>query len=130
MVIISNQVEQAMKERGVDCRFWGLVPPEEIPSMLNCVDVLVLPSSLEGLPLVLLEAMQCGACAVSSDVVGCPEAVGADNAFDVHDPHFNELLAARAVLMLEGRVEQTIPATMNWPATAVREAAIYRKLTN
>ena len=123
-------VEQAMRERGVECRFWGLVPPEEIPSMLNCVDVLVLPSSLEGLPLVLLEAMQCGALAVSSDVVGCPEAVGRENAFDVSDPHFIELFAARAVRMLEGHVAQTIPATMNWPATAAREAAIYHELTN
>ncbi|MBP5560394.1 MAG: glycosyltransferase family 4 protein [Muribaculaceae bacterium] len=123
------QVEQAMKERGVDCRFWGLVPPDEIPAMLNCVDVLVLPSLLEGLPLVLLEAMQCGALAVSSDVVGCPEAVGADNAFDVRDPRFNERFAARAVQMLQGRVAQIIPATMNWPATATREAALYRSFS-
>lgn len=120
------EVERAMKKRRVNCTFMGLLPPEQLPAILNCVDVLVLPSLLEGLPLVLLEAIQCGANAVSSAVVGCPEAVGRENAFEVHDPHFVENIAHRAVEMLQSKVTQEVPEAMSWTATAATEASIYR----
>ena len=49
-----DETRRLMAEKGVKCHFTGKVPPEEIPDLLNCVDLLVLPSSLEGLPLVVI----------------------------------------------------------------------------
>lgn len=44
-------------------------------SFLPSLDVLVVPSDFEGLPLVLPEAMSCGVPCISSNVGGCAEAV-------------------------------------------------------
>jgi glycosyltransferase involved in cell wall biosynthesis len=44
-------------------------------SFLPTLDVVVLPSDFEGLPLVLPEAMSCGVPCICSDVGGCKEAV-------------------------------------------------------
>ena len=44
-------------------------------SFFPSLDVLVLPSDFEGLPLVLPEAMSCGVPCICSNVGGCAEAV-------------------------------------------------------
>lgn len=122
-----SEVEAAMRREGVPCTMWGYQPPESIPGFLNCTSVLMLPSSLEGLPLVVIEALQCGAQVVASDVVGTAEAIGKDNAIDIHDPHFVERVAARAVQMLRGEVSQQLPPHISWEATARKELAIYQE---
>jgi glycosyltransferase involved in cell wall biosynthesis len=42
---------------------------------LSAIDVFVMPSVMEGLPLALLEAMSCKCCPVATDVGGIPEVV-------------------------------------------------------
>ena len=101
-----------------------------MPTLLGCVDVLVLPSRLEGLPLVAIEAMQCGARVVATDVVGTAEAVGSDNAVDITLADWPERMAARAAAMLRGEVSQELPAHISWRVTAEREAQIYAATDN
>lgn len=122
-----EQVRRALAQAAVDCRMWGMQPLEMMPGLMNCVDVLVLPSSLEGLPLVTLEALQCGANVVASDVIGTAEGIGRENAVPI-DGNFVERLTDRAVEMLEGRVTQRLPRQVSWEATAVREAEAYSAL--
>ena len=54
-------------------RFMGHT--ENVPELLACSDVLVLPSYREGLGLVLLEASAMGLPVVASDIAGCRDAV-------------------------------------------------------
>lgn len=56
-----------------DCQFLGFV--EDAPSFYATLDVFVLPSFSEGMPLVNLEAMASGLPVVTSDVGGAAEAV-------------------------------------------------------
>lgn len=53
----------------------GLVPPSEIPRLLNGLDVLVHASLWEGLPRVLVQAGLCRVPAVSFDNDGAPEVI-------------------------------------------------------
>ena len=120
-----DETRRLMAEKGGKCHFTGKVPPEEIPDLLNCVDLLVLPSSLEGLPLVVIEALSCGAHVVATNVIGTAEAVGRDNAIDLGD-HFVERFTDRAVELLGGNIDQQLPHEVSWTATADKEDKIYR----
>ena len=59
--------------------FFGNQPSPAMSDIMNCIDVLVLPSLNEGLPLVCAEALSCGAAVVGSDVGGIAEVIGKDN---------------------------------------------------
>lgn len=122
-----EQVRQALEATGLNAKMWGMQPLEMMPRLMNCVDVLVLPSQLEGLPLVTLEAMQCGANVVASDVVGTAEGIGRDNAIPIDD-RFIDRLTDRAVQMLRGEVQQSLPPDISWEATAIKENEIYQRL--
>lgn len=58
--------------------FLGYVPQEKLPSHYCSSDVLVVTSSLEALPTVILEAMACGTPVIATDVGGVNEAVKED----------------------------------------------------
>lgn len=83
----------------IDVRFWGNVPSERMPSMMNCIDLLVLPSLNEGLPLVTVEALKCGTAVVGSDAGGIPEVIGHDCTVPL-GPAFVENMAVLACRML------------------------------
>ncbi len=70
-------LEAAAKELGVleAVSFAGRLPEEETLAEIARVDLLVLPSFMEGLPIVLMEAMAIGVPVVASRVAGIPELV-------------------------------------------------------
>lgn len=103
---------------------WGAQPPDDMPKYMNCIDVLVLPSQNEGLPLVTIEAIACGANAVGSDVGGISEAVGEKNVFPLGDK-FVEHISGRIVEMLGGNVEQPLRDVFDWRVAARTEKEIY-----
>jgi glycosyltransferase involved in cell wall biosynthesis len=70
-------LERLAREAGVAERFHLAGPTEEVPQLLRGLDVFVLSSRFEGLPLVLLEAMEAGLPIVATDVGGVAEAVTA-----------------------------------------------------
>ena len=61
-------------------RFLGQASHEELKSVYSAADILVLASSREGWPNVLLEAMACGAPCVAADVGGTGEVIRAPEA--------------------------------------------------
>ncbi len=74
----------------------GAIPHEEAPAMLNGMDIVALPSTAEGMPLALLEAMACGRAVIASRV-GAIESVIVDNITGLLVPPADPLALARAV---------------------------------
>lgn len=72
-----HSLERQAERLGVDrrVRFLGTVPHESLPALYSAADLVVLASSREGLPNVLLEAMACGTRVVTTNVGGCAEIV-------------------------------------------------------
>ena len=110
----------------VPCRFWGNVPRDRMPELMNCLDLLVLPSVNEGLPLVLLEAVSCGCRAVGSDAGGIPEVLGPAYCVPLGDD-FSARFARKAVTVLQAPFDQAIPPEMSWKKTAEKEAEACRQ---
>ena len=117
-------IEREFSRLGLDYNCWGNISADKMVDYLNCVDVLVLPSKNEGLPLITLEAIKCGAHVVGSDVGGISEAIGVDNVFDLDDC-FVEKISQKIVSILSSSGQQSLKSIFNWEYTAQREYDVY-----
>jgi glycosyltransferase involved in cell wall biosynthesis len=101
LVIVGEGPQAAALERlaaqlGVSerVRFPGAMPQERLATWYSAADALVLASSREGLPNVLLEALACGTPVVATAVWGTPEIVAAPAAGRLVEARTPEALAA------------------------------------
>ena len=111
--------------------FLGNVPSGNMPSLMNCIDVLVLPSLNEGLPLVCAEALSCGADVVGSDVGGIPEVIGRENVAAL-GPDFVSQISQMIVTKLKkdqsDACSQGLSSEFSWARTAERELMYLARL--
>lgn len=78
----------------------------DVPLVLRALDVFVLPSLREGLPLSLMEAMCSGLPAVASRVGGIPELFGDADMGKLVDPHDEKSLADAMIFMARQSSEE------------------------
>ena len=125
----SESLVRHCEERSdVAIRFFGNQPSPAMPGIMNCIDVLVLPSLNEGLPLVCAEALSCGAAVVGSDVGGVAEVIGKDNVVP-HGGSFVTGMADKIVSFLDGKSpSQTLPSDISWARTAAQELAALKSI--
>lgn len=126
---LRNELEQRLKDKRVAYRFFGHVPTEEIIEYYNCMDVMILPSFNEGLPLVSVEAQKCGCPVVGSDRGGIPEAIGRENAFALED-NFVEKVSNRAVELMKNPQRPEVPIHFTWEYCAEQEYNLLTSLLN
>jgi glycosyltransferase involved in cell wall biosynthesis len=115
-----GKLRSALEASESSIRFLGDVKPEDMPAVMNCIDVLVLPSLNEGLGMVCAEALRCGANAVGSAVGGIAEVIGDDNVVPLGEG-FARAMAEKIVRMLTSEVSQKLPADIDWNRTASLE---------
>ena len=125
---LRRQVQEAMTEdASMDVRFWGNIPSEEMPLLLNCVNVLLLPSLNEGLGMICAEAIRCGASVAGSDAGGIPEVIGSEYTVPLGDG-FVAGLSDKVIQMLQSPQTQLLPPELDWTATASRELSFIKEI--
>lgn len=126
---LRQQIEQEIKKYGLEAvtEMMGNRPYSEMPELMNCIDLLVLPSKNEGLPLVTVEASNCGAMVIGSRAGGIPEAIGMDNTVEPGD-EFPTRFADACVSALNGNYTRFVNKKLDWNVTANKEIEIYKKL--
>lgn len=109
--------EWMAREKGLSADVIFLGKQNQVQDLINCADVLLLPSDLESFGLVALEAMACGVPVVCSRVGGVPEVVrdGVDGY--LAPPRDVKTMAAKALEIL------TDPAKREAMGRAGREHA-------
>jgi sugar transferase (PEP-CTERM/EpsH1 system associated) len=72
---LRGQLVRTAEDLGIQKQVCLLGARADIPELLNALDIFVLPSLSEGLPMAVLEAMACGLPVVATAVGGIPEVV-------------------------------------------------------
>lgn len=124
---LRNILDQQFKECNINYKMWGNQSEDIIPSLMNCIDLLVLPSKNEGLPLVVVEALRCGANVVGSNVGGIAEVIGLENVFDL-DECFVPNISNRIIEFLNGNITQVVSEDFSWNKTIAKELRICKSI--
>ena len=120
--------------RGVaDCvHLLGVVPNAELAVWYSAVDVLMLASSREGWPNVLLEAMACGTPVVATSVGGVPEVVRADVVGSLVKERTGQGLADAVLLQLQKASARSAvrryAESFGWEQTSRQQAELFGAL--
>lgn len=128
-------LEARAKTQGVGerVRFLGAVAPDEMPQLYNAADILVLASSREGWPNVLLEAMACGTPCVATDVWGSREVIREPAAGMLVESHTPDAIAAAIKETFASPPDRDATRRYaeahSWDETVDKMAAIFSELT-
>lgn len=117
------RLREECRKWGIDARFHLNVAPDDMPDVYNCMDLIVLPSRNEGLPLVAVEAEACGTMFAGSRVGGIPEVAGEENTIPL-GPDFAADFAELCVCRLKLRDIVPLHEQFDWDATARKELGI------
>lgn len=131
-IIGNGELEQPLKnkleELRLPFRMFGKVEPSIMPDLMNCIDILVLPSLNEGFSLSVLEARKSGSYAVASRVGGLPESAGEENCFPL-DEYFVERITNRMVDILSGNVKyEPLPEEYSWDSAVMKEISCCERI--
>lgn len=122
---LHDSLQSGLNESKVNYTMFGNVPPEKMPDMLNCVDMVVLPSLNEGMPLVLLEALSCGCKCVGSRVGGIAEILGESNTFELGEYFVEEISNHIIHLLSDDSIIQGLGEEFSWNNAIRKEIASY-----
>ena len=122
---LETLLNQMLIKSKVNYQMWGRRNPEEMPMFMNMIDVLVLPSLNEGLPLVTLEALKCGAHVVGSDVGGISESIGKENVITI-DADFVQNIANRIIELLSESSDVLYPEVFSWKNAVKKEVQLLK----
>ncbi len=89
--VIINKIRETIKENELENKVLLLGSREDITSLLSIMDIFVLPSYREGMPVSLLEAMSMEKAVIGTNIRGIREEITADSGLIYESKDVNEL---------------------------------------
>lgn len=120
--------DELAKSQIKNVKMIGKKEPEQIPDIMNLLDVLILPSLNEGLPRVTLEAQACGVYVVGSDRGGIPEAIGAANCFELNEDFVDAVVSRILILIRNKQKLAELPAQFSWLNAIRHEREVHQNV--
>lgn len=118
---LEKQLINRLDATGVPYKMFGKVIPSNMPDIMNCADILILPSINEGFGLVLLEAIQCGCNVVGSRVGGIPESAGLKNTFELDNTFVDRITDRMAEILVNEEKPTPLNEEMSWEFAVQKE---------
>lgn len=131
-----DKLERLAKRLNVADRvkFLGSLPQDELRKYYGAADALVLASSREGCPNVLLESMACGTPVIASNVGGNPEIIRSPQAGLIMPARTHEgITAAVNTLRLhypEREMTRRYAEQFSWHATTAGQLRLFQRISN
>ena len=124
-----NNLRREIARNGIVVDMKGSIPLSRMPDYMNCIDVLLLISKKEGLGLVCLEAMKCGAQVFGSLIGGIPEVIGEERCVSLDDYFVENISNKVSDSINEGYGEMSIDPLFSWEtaANSIADAIISRR---
>lgn len=124
--VLGKELEKNFSNQNIkNFHMFGKKDPKEIPNIMNCLDVLVLPSLNEGMPRVALEAQACGVHVVGSNRGGIPEAIGIENCFDLDDDFVRKISYRIKELLNDTSQLPKLNEKFSWDNALKNELMVY-----
>ena len=127
-------LERLAKEIGVSerVRFLGAVPQSALPKIYSAADALILASSHEGLPNVIMEAIACGTPVIATKVGGIPEVITSREAGILLDERSDKAIA-EAVRELwasppDRSAARALVQKFQWSETTAAQLKLFREI--
>jgi len=135
--ILKNKLEKFAQSLNVPVQFLGIIPHQNLPTILNRYKIYVLPSLYEGLPKTLLEAMACGLTCLGTKISGIQEVIQHNvngylvnpNVRSIHQGVQHLIQDEKLQVRLGYAARQTIEKKFDLKNIAKAEIAIYKSLS-
>lgn len=112
----------------INCKMFGNQSVSAMPDLMNCIDILVLPSKNEGLPLVIVEALRCATNVVAANVGGIKEVIGDKNVIN-HGDDFIERFSQRCIdILCNNETCPKLPSQFDWTTIVNKESMLYQSI--
>lgn len=124
---LRTELERLCQASFIDYKIWGNQPADRMPEYINCMNLIVLPSLNEGLPLISVESLACGVPMVGSRVGGIAESIGTENTVELGE-NFSEDFAKLIVEQLDNCKPVTVGEDFSWTRTGEKEKQIINNI--
>lgn len=115
---LESELRTELSKQGIQYEMFGKIPQDKMPDYMNCIDILLLISKKEGLGLVSLEAIKCGAQVFGSLVGGIPEVIGEDRCVRLSDSFAEDISELVINTINCGLIPQTYDERFSWEEAA------------
>lgn len=122
-----GHLQSLCHSRNIPMQFHGRLDKNEMADFYNAIDMMVLPSFNEGLPLVVVEARACGVEVVASRVGGIAEVIGIENTVSL-DQDFSEKMAEKCLEKYASPTPGSLDKRFDWNQIALLESKTYQEI--